>query len=181
MKRIVVKVKLPSKTEFISILSAIDMHFSEIFWQHDRIFVPKNFERAKNLPRLSLRTIVKNPEKPASYAIVLRRHIENKNVDVVNFTTVKDYTEAAHILHQLGFELKYEVSRHRQELTMSENVKIYLDKIDNLPGYYAKFESNLEDTDNPEDVQIDLVKTFEVLKVPRSNIVDYSFGELLER
>jgi predicted adenylyl cyclase CyaB len=181
MKRAIAKVKLPNKTEFVAMLEGIDMKFSNAFWQHDRIFVPKNFEREKNLPRLSLRTIVKDTEKPATYALVLRRHIETKGIDVVNFTTVKDYTETAHILHQLGFELKFEVSRQRQELNMGDTVKVYLDKIDGLPGYYVKFESNLADDDQPEEAREDLIKTLEVLRVPRSNLTDQSFGELLEK
>ncbi|MCL1840052.1 CYTH domain-containing protein [Candidatus Saccharibacteria bacterium] len=180
MKRVVVKVKLPNRADFVGMLKDIDMEFSEAFWQHDRVFVPKGYDRDKGLPKLALRTIVKDAEKPAAYALVLRRHIENKGVDVVNFTTFKDYTEMAAILYQMGFEIKYEVSRQRQELNMGDNVKIYLDKIDGLPGYYAKIESNLLDEDEPEDVREDLTKTFEVLKVGRKNVIDKNYGELME-
>ena len=180
MKRVVVKMKLPSKAEFVKMLADIDMEFSEAFWQHDRVFVPKGYERGKGLPKLCLRTIVKDTEKPAVYALVLRRHIENKGIDVVNFTTFKDYTEMAAILYQMGFEVKYEVARQRQELSMGDSVKIYLDKVEGLAGYYAKIESTLNDEDEPEDVREDLTKTFEVLKVGRKNVVDKNYGELLE-
>ncbi|MDR3297963.1 MAG: CYTH domain-containing protein [Candidatus Nomurabacteria bacterium] len=179
MKRVIVKAKLPNKSEFVSMLNDISMKFSAPFWQHDRIFVPKDFRRDKNLPRLSLRTIVKDPQKPATYALVLRRHIQTKGIDVVNFTTIKDYTEAAHIIHQLGFELKYEVGRERQELVMGEGVKVYLDKIDSLPGYYAKFESNITNDTEAEEARDDLTNTFEILKVNRHNIIDASFGEII--
>jgi len=180
MKRVVVKVKLPNRTEFVGMLKDIDMDFSEAFWQHDRVFVPKGYERGKGLPKLSLRTIVKDTEKPAAYALVLRRHIENKGIDVVNFTTFKDYTEMAHILHQMGFEIKYEIARQRQELSMGDSVKVYLDRIEGLPGYWAKIESTLGEGDDPEDAREDLSRTFEVLKVGRRNVVEKNYGELLE-
>ena len=174
------KAKLPNRAEFVGTLAEIGMDFSEAFWQHDRVFVPKGYEKGKSLPRLYLRTIVKDAEKPAAYALVLRRHIEAKGVDVVNFTTFKDYTEMAHILHQMGFEIKYEVSRQRQEMSMGDSVKVYLDKVEGVAGYYVKFESNLTDEDKPEDVREDLVKTLEVLKVRKGNVVEGSYGELLE-
>jgi len=180
MKRVVVKAKLANRADFVTMLLEIDMKFSEAFWQHDRVFVPKGYDRGKSLPKLSLRTIVKDAEKPAAYALVLRRHVENKNIDIVNFTTFKDYTEMAHILMQMGFEIKYEISRQRQELTMGDSIKMYLDKIEGLPGYYAKIESTLGDGDEPADVREDLVKTFEVLKVGRKHVVEKNYGELLE-
>lgn len=180
MRRVVVKAKLPNKSEFVGMLADIGMEFSEAFWQHDRVFVPKGYERGKNLPRLYLRTIVKDAEKPAAYALVLRRHIESKGVDVVNFTTFKDYTEMAHILHQMNFEIKEEISRQRREMSMGDGIKVYIDKIDGLSGYYAKFESNILDDEKPEDIRTDLVNTFKALKVSEKNITEKSFGELME-
>ena len=180
MKRVIVKVKLPNRADFVGMLQDIDMEFSEAFWQHDRVFVPKGYERGKGLPKLSLRTIVKDAEKPAAYALVLRRHIENKGIDVVNFTTFKDYTEMASILYQMGFEVKYEVARQRQELSMGDTVKMYLDKVEGLPGYWVKLESTLGDEDEPEDVREDLTKTLEVLKVGRRHVVEKNYGELME-
>jgi len=180
MKRVVVKVKLPNRADFVGMLHDIDLDFSEAFWQHDRCFTPKGYERGKGLPRLYLRTVVKDAEKPATYALVLRRHIENKGIDVVNYTTFKDYTEMASILYQMGFEVKYEVARQRQELSMGDSVKIYLDKVDGLLGYYAKLESTMGDEDDAEEVREDLTKTFEVLKVGRKHVVGKNYGELLE-
>ena len=179
MKRSIVKMKLNSRSDFIATLGEINLEFSEPYWQHDRIFVPRNFNRDKSMPRLSLRTIVKNPEKDATHALVLRRHYEDKKLDIVNATPVKDYTEAAHILHQLGFEMKYEVSRHRQELNMGNSIKITIDKIDNLPGYYSKIESDLSEEDDTIAAYNDLVETFKVLKV-RGNPVPMTYGELVE-
>ena len=180
MKRVVVKAKLPNRTEFVTLLKDIDMEFSNAFWQHDRVFVPKGYERGKGLPKLYLRTIVKDAEKPAAYALVLRRHIENKGIDVVNFTTFKDYTEMAAILYQMGFEIKYEINRQRRELSMGDSVKVYLDKVEGLAGYYAKIESTLTGDEDPEEVREDLVKTFGVLKVGERNVIEKSYGELLD-
>ena len=179
MKRSIVKMKLNSRTDFVATLGEINLEFSEAYWQHDRIFVPKNYNRDKPQPRLSLRTIVKDPEKDAKYSLVLRRHFDADKVDLVNITQVKDYTEAAHILFQLGYELKYEVSRRRQELNMGKTIRIYIDKIDNLPGYYAKIESDLSDEDDTLAAYNDLIETFRVLKV-RGNPVAKTYGELVE-
>ena len=62
MKKSIVKVKLPSRIDFVSALEEIEFKFAEPYWQHDRIFVPRNFDRAKTQPRLSLRTIVKGAD-----------------------------------------------------------------------------------------------------------------------
>ena len=125
--------KLQSRVDFIQTLEEINFKFSEAYWQHDRIFVPKNYARDKSMPRLSLRTIVKAPDKTV-YALVLRRHFEDKHLDIVNSTIVKDYTEAAHIVYQLGYELKYEVSRRAknsiwatQSVCMSTRLTVFLD------------------------------------------------------
>lgn len=180
MKKTIIKMKLPSRIDFVEALGEIDFKFSDPYWQHDRIFVPRGYNRERSQPRLSLRTIVKTADKAAIYALVLRRHFEDKRFDLVNATPVKDYAEAAHILFQLGYELKYEVSRRREELDMGDTVKIYIDKIDNLPGYYAKIESDLSDTDDSEEAYRDIIETFKVLKVKEGNLVTQTYGELLE-
>ena len=131
------------------------------------------------MPRLSLRTIVKDPEKKATYALVMRRHFEDEKFDLVNATIVKDYSETAHILYQLGYELRYEVSRRREELRMGESVSVYIDKIDGLPGYYGRIESDLSDGDNPEEAYNDIMETFKVLRVSGKPINE-TYGEILE-
>lgn len=179
MKKSIVKMKLTSRADFISTLEEINFKFSDPYWQHDRIFVPRGYDRDKSLPRLCLRTIVKNPNKDATYALVLRRHYAEKQIDVVNAITFKDYTEAAHILFQLGYTLKAEVSRRREELDMGDTIKIFIDKIDNLPGYYAKIESDLSDGDDPIAAREDLIETFRVLNVKKLEPIDKTYGELV--
>jgi len=63
---------------------------------------------------------------------------------------------------------------------MGDAAKIYLDKVEGLPGYYAKLETVLQEQDEPGDVREDLVKTFEVLGVGRKQVVDKNYGELME-
>lgn len=179
MKKTIIKMKLSSRSDFIEMLREIDFTFSAPYWQHDRVFVPKRFARDKAMPRLSLRTIVKDPEKKATYALVMRRHFEDDKFDLVNATIVKDYSETAHILYQLGYELRYEVSRRREELRMGESVNVYIDKIDGLPGYYARIESDLSDNDNPQDAYNDILETFKVLRVT-GRPVNETYGEILE-
>ena len=69
-----------------------------------------------------------------------------------------------------------EVSRRRQSLKMGEGNYIYLDKIDRLPGYYAKIESDLSDKDSVAEAQLDLEKTFKALG--ESNFINKAYFEL---
>ena len=179
MKKTIIKMKLSSRADFIETLNEIEFNFSPPYWQHDRVFVPKRFTRDKDMQRLSLRTIVKDPEKKATYALVMRRHFEDDKFDLVNATVVKDYSETAHILYQLGYELRYEVSRRREELRMGESVSVYIDKIDGLPGYYARIESDLSDKDDPAEAYNDILDTFKVLRV-NGRPINETYGEILE-
>ena len=83
-------------------------------------------------------------------------------------------------MYQLGYELKYEVARRREELDMGDTIKIYIDKIDTLQGYYAKIESELDDKDDTKESYEDICETFKVLGVPKSSIIANTYGELLE-
>lgn len=163
MKKVIVKAKLKNKDEFEKRLKDIEMNFSPIIWQHDRVYVPKNFKRGMNYPRVSMRTEMKSVEKPARYKMILKRHIEDSGIDVVDETEVKDYAEGVNILHQLGFKKIQEVSRRRQEISMGEGTMLYLDKVENVPGYYAKLESEINDNEKVSEVFDDLRKTLKVL------------------
>lgn len=163
MKKVILKCKLTSRDRFESKLADIDLDFSPIFWQHDRIYVPRGYKTGQNLPRLIMRTEMKAVDRPAKYLLLLRRHIEDSGVDVVEETAVKDYVSAVNIILQLGFKPAGEVSRRRQALNMGEGTYIYLDKIDGMNGYYAKIESDLTTTDSVAEVQNDLEQTFVTL------------------
>lgn len=176
MKKIIVKCKLASREGFAQKLSDIEMNFSPVFWQHDRVYVPKGYKRGINMPRLLMRTEMKAVDKPAKYYLILKRHIEDSGVDVVEETVVKDYSEMVNIILQLGFKPQREVSRRRQEIKMGEHTSLYLDKIDGTNGSFAKLETDLLENDSVEDVKNDLLKTMAVLG--EKNVVETSYSDI---
>ena len=176
MKKVILKCKLKNRDGFEDKLSDIDLDFSSIYWQHDRVYVPKNYKPHANFPRLIMRTEVESVDKPAKYYFILKRHIEDSGVDIVEETKVTDYEKLVNIILQLGFKLTKEVSRRRQDLKMGEGTYIYLDKAEGLPGYYAKIESDLQPTDSVAEAKSDLEKTFQTLG--ESAFVDKAYFEL---
>lgn len=163
MKRVITKCKLSSKEGFEKKLSDIELNFSPIIWQHDRIYVPRNYKKNANFPRLVMRTEMKAVDKPAKYYFILKRHIEDSGVDIVEETEIKDYAKIVNIILQLGFKPVAEVSRRRQSLKIGEGTDVYLDKVENLPGYYAKIESDLDPKDSIAEAKQDLESTFKTL------------------
>lgn len=176
MKKVILKCRLSSRDKFEDKLSDIDLDFSPVFWQHDRVYVPRGYKRGMNLPRLVMRTEMKAVDKPPKYSLILRRHIEDSGIDVVEETAIKDYEKTVNIILQLGFRPAGEVSRRRQALDMGDETYIYLDKIDGKNGYYAKIESALAENDSVEEAKDDLKRTFETLG--ESNFVDNAYFEL---
>lgn len=163
MKKVILKAKLKNHDAFETKLKDIDLIFSPAYWQHDRIYAPKNYKPHSNFPRLIMRTEIKAVDKPAKYYFILKRHIEDSGVDIVEITSVTDYEKLVNIILQLGFKPSGEVSRRRQTLDMGEGTYIHLDKVDNLQGYYAKIESELNPKDSVIEAKLDLQKTFETL------------------
>ena len=104
MKKVIVKMKLKSREEFENTLTSLGMDFSPIFWQHDRVYVPRNYRRGAGFPRMIMRTEMKAVDRPPKYSLILKRHLEDSNIEIVDETVVKDYTEAANIVLQLGFK-----------------------------------------------------------------------------
>ena len=176
MKKVILKCKLSSRDNFEDKLSDIDLDFSAIYWQHDRVYVPRGYKRGMNLPRLIMRTEMKAVDKPPKYSLILRRHIEDSGVDVVEETSIKDYENTVNIILQLGFKPAGEISRRRQDLKMGEGTYIYLDKIDGQNGYYAKIETNLSQDDSVTEAKADLQKTFETLG--ETNFIESAYFEL---
>lgn len=176
MKKVILKCKLKNHDNFEAKLSDIDLDFSPMYWQHDRVYVPKNYKPRSNFPRLIMRTEMKSVDKPAKYYFILKRHIEDSDVDIVETTIVQDYEKLVNIILQLGFKLSKEVSRRRQDLKMGEGTLIYLDKVDGLAGYYAKIESDLTEQDSVAEALRDLEKTFQTLG--ESAFVDKAYFEL---
>ena len=180
MKKAILKIKIYRPQKLVESLFEIHQEFSEPVWQHDRIFVPHGYTRDKSMPRISLRTIVRDPKAEAKYVLVMRRHFSKTGLDVVNATEVKDYTEAAHILYQLGYELKTEISRRRRELIMGNSIRFFIDTIDGLPGNYAKIEADLREGEKVEDAIKDLVESFAALGIKKITPINATYGELIE-
>lgn len=177
MKKVILKCKLDNRDNFEDKLSEIDLDFGMMYWQHDRIYVPRGYKRGMNLPRLVMRTEMKAVDEPPKYSLILKRHIEDSGVDIVETTPVEDYANTVNIILQLGFKPAAEVSRRRQELMMGEGTKIYLDEIDGRPGEaYAKIESDLTSTDSIIEAREDLKKTFATLG--ETSIVESAYFEL---
>ena len=176
MRKVIVKCRLKNRDDFVQKLADIELNFSTTFWQHDRIYVPRNYRPHANFPRLIMRTEMHAVDKPAKYSFILKRHIEDSGIDIAEETAIKDYETLVNIILQLGFKPVAEVSRRRQELKMGEGNYIYLDKVEGKAGYFAKIESNLSSSDSIIAAKDDLQKTFKTLG--ESNFVDNAYFEL---
>ena len=179
MKKVIVKTKLHNRSNLMAVLNEIGYQFEPSYWQNDRVFVPRNYDRMQNSPRLSLRTVVRRDGKTI-YALVMRQHFAKDGIDVINRTVVEDYAEAAHIIYSLGYTLRADISRRREELQMGESVKLYIDSIDGLDGYYLKIESVLNEKEDPVAARQDLIDTFGVLELRGARPIELTYGELLE-
>lgn len=176
MKKIILKARLKNRNSFEEKLNDIDLEFGAIRWQHDRVYAPRGFKKGMNLPRLVMRTDLAAIDEPPKYYLILRRHIEDSGIDIIEKTPVEDYTSAVNTILQLGFKQIGEISRRRQTLEMGEGTAIHLDEIDGKAEKYAKIESVLTETDSVESVKTDLKKTFETLG--ESDFIESPYFEL---
>ena len=177
MKKIIVKCKLNDPREFELKLHDAEHDFGPVFWQHDRVYWPRGFKRNINYPCLIMRTEIKDIKQPPEYQLIIKRHISDSDADIIHLTPILEYTEATHIIHQLGFIKKAEVSRQRQVLKMGEDTIINLDKVEGLASTYAKIEARLNDGESATAVREDLVKTLAVLG--ETEITEITYAELL--
>ena len=177
MKKIILKCKLQDRDGFEQKLSDIDLDFAPIYWQHDRIYVPRGYKRGVNLPRLVMRTEMHSVDETPKYTLILKRHIEDSGIDIVEETPVTDYANTVNIILQLGFKPAGEVSRRRQNLDMGDGTMIYLDEIDGRKDeHYAKIETVLQENDSTSAARDDLRKTFSTLG--ETDIIENAFFEL---
>lgn len=176
MKKIIVKARLKNHEDYEGKLSEAGMDFSNIYWLHDRVYLPREYRRGMCYPKLVVRTEMQAVDKPAKYFLILRRHIEDSGVDVVDETEVKNYSEAVNIVRQMGCELACEVSRRRQEIKLRDGVKIYMDKVEGLAGYYTKMEKELDESEKVGNVREGLISTLRQFGV--SEIVEMNYFEM---
>jgi len=159
MKKLIVKSQLADAGEFEARAAQAGLEFGAPIWQHERVYVPRDFRPGMNLPRLVMRTEVVTTAQPAQYYLYLKRHIEDSGVDWVNLTAVGDYTEASGIVHQLGFRKVAEVSRQRRELALDARTVIYLDTVEGLEGAFVKIEFVLDENTPVEAARQELFTT----------------------
>lgn len=179
MKRAIIKTKVKNKVELDRRMSEIALEFGPTVFQHDRVYLPRGYRPNINLPRMIMRTEMKSVERPAKYWLILKRHIADSGVDIVNQTEIKDYVEAVNIIHQLGFGNAVEVSRRRRVLEIGEDAVMYLDKVDKVPGYYLKIETKLKDSDKVSEVMSDLKRTLKLFSQDERTITSDTYFDLL--
>lgn len=170
------KSRLGDRDGFEAKLAEIGLDFSPIFWQHDRVYVPREYRFGKNMPRLTVRTEMRAVDRPAKYSLILRRHIEDSGVDIAEETEVTNYEGAVRMILQLGFKPVGEVARRRQALDMGNGTFIFLDEIDGRPGSYAKIVSPLMEGDSVAEARSDLKQTFQTLG--ESDFVELPYFEM---
>ncbi|MBQ9181010.1 hypothetical protein IJ135_02885 [Candidatus Saccharibacteria bacterium] len=176
MKQIILKCRLSDRGRFEDQLADKNLDFGPIYWQHDRIYVPRGYRPSQNYPRLIMRTDLRAIDEPPIYFLILRRHIEDSGVDIVEQTPVIDYAVTANIIMQLGFRQAAEVSRRRQDLVIGEGTTLYLDDIDGKDETYAKIETTLTPSDSVEAVRTRLTNFLSTLK--ETNITNRPYFEL---
>lgn len=179
MKRAVIKTKVKNKEELDRRMKEIDLKFEPVIWQHDRVYLPRGYRPNMNMPRMIMRTEMKSVEQPPRYMLILKRHIVDSGVDVVNQTQVNDYVETVNLIHQLGFGNAAEVSRRRQVLRIGDDAVMYLDKVDRVPGYYLKIETKLKDDDKVSEVMDDLKRTLKLFSQDEKTITNDTYFDLL--
>ena len=160
MKLVIIKAKVEDKIKLMKNIQAAGHDFGKPIFQNDRVFLPRGYQPSRKLPKLIVRTEVVDPKRKPWYQLVQKRHITGENIDLVHITPVLNYTETAHIVQQLGFEFRAEVSRNRQKLQV-EDTHFYLDDVEGL-GSYIKLERELKKGENEREVRAEL---WEILKV----------------
>ena len=175
MRKVIKKVLLKDVGEFEAKIEDLDLDFSPIMWQHDRVYIPRNYKRGMNYPRLIMRTKMLSVDGSPVYSLILKRHIEDSGIDVVDEIVISDYMEAANIVHQLGFTKKNEVSRKRQEVVMDDDTMLYVDIVEGIEGVFAKMERAMREDDKVGEIERDLRRTFEALG--ENNFVENPYFE----
>lgn len=176
MKKVIIKTRLENLEGFEESIENLDLDFSPIIWQHDRVYLPRNYKRGMNYPRLIMRTEMFSIDGDPMYKMILKRHIEDSDVDVVDETLVADYKETVNIIHQLGFTKVNEVSKKRQTAMMDEDTFVFIDDIEGIEDVFVKIEKKIGSDDKVSEVKRNLVKFFEVFN--KNAFVENAYFEI---
>lgn len=173
---VIAKCRVRDRDRLEKNLEEVGLEFSPIYWQHDRIYVPRGYKGRSNFPRLVMRTTMQAVDEPPVYTLSLRRHIEDSGVDIIENTVITDYEGMVNIISQLGFKQFGEVSLRRQKLTISENSILYLDVLDDSDIIYAKLETVLASKESPIAAKEDLISTLR--SFGETDLIESTYFEL---
>ena len=176
MRKVIVKCRVHDRDRLEKSLEDVGLEFSPVYWQHNRIYVPRGYKGRSNFPRLIMRTEMHSTDEPPIYTFSLRRHIEDSGVDIVEVTPVTDYEGMVNIILQLGFKQFGEISRRREELVIGENTILYLDTLDDSNTIYAKLETILATKDSPIVAKSDLISTLR--SFGETDVIESTYFEL---
>ena len=176
MRKVIVKCRVRDRDRFEKRLEDVDLEFSPVYWQHDRIYVPRGYKGRSNFPRLIMRTEMHAVDDPPTYLLSLRRHIEDSGVDIIEDSAITDYQGMVNVILQLGFKQFGEVSRRREEIKMSENTMLYLDTLDSDDSIYAKIESVLSEKEPAIQAKLELINTLR--SFGETDVIESTYFEL---
>lgn len=176
MRKVIVKCKIQNRDRFEKRLEEIGLEFSPVYWQHDRVYVPRGYKGRSNFPRLIMRTEMHSTDDPPSYLLSLRRHIEDSGVDIIEDTKITDYEGMVNIILQLGFKQYGEISYRREEIRMSDTTILYLDTLDTDDSIFAKIESVLDDRAPALSEKLDLSSTLR--SFGETDIIESTYFEI---
>lgn len=176
MKKVIVKCRVRNRERFERKLEDVGLEFSSVYWQHERIYVPRGYKGRSNYPRLIMRTEMHAVDEPPKYTFGLRRHIEDSGVDIIEETSITDYEGTVNIILQLGFKEYGEVSRRRQELKLSETSMLYLDILDDNDTIYAKLESIVKGNEPAIVAKTELISTLR--SFGETDVIESTYFEL---
>ena len=176
MKKVIVKCRVRDRDRLEKRLEDVGLEFSPVYWQHDRVYVPRGYKGRSNYPRLIMRTEMHAVDEAPEYLLSLRRHIEDSGIDIIEDTKIVDYEGMVNTISQLGFKQFGEVSRRRQEIKVSESTMLYLDVLDDVNTIYAKLEAVLKDRDPADKSKLELINTLR--NFGETDIVESTYFEL---
>ena len=176
MKKVIVKCRVHNRDRFEKRLEGVDLEFSPVYWQHDRVYVPRGYKGRSNFPRLIMRTEMHAVGDAPVYLLSLRRHIEDSGIDIIEDTKITDYEGMVNIILQLGFKQVGEVSRRREELKISKDTMLYLDTLDTDDSTFAKIESVLDDKTTAANAKAELISTLR--SFGETDIIESTYFEL---
>lgn len=176
MRKVIVKCRVRNRDRLEKRLEDVNLEFSPVYWQHDRVFVPRGYKGRSNYPRLVMRTEMHAVDEPPQYLLSLRRHIEDSGVDIIEDTNLTDYQGMVNIISQLGFKQFGEVSRRREEIKISDNTMLYLDTLDSDDSIFAKIETVLDAKSPAINAKYELINTLR--SFGETDIIESTYFEL---